>query len=138
MKRQYVPVSEGERAQQVNYQHGRRCALCGAPTWDGICGNRLLLRSDVSRLPPEHPPALFWRCASHQGYQMHPASAVRVSDLGDLIYTLTCGHEVYWMYRGRWAYTPALVKHGILTRQIRLDQLQRCYLCADQQREPSF
>ena len=112
-----------------------RCALCGAPTWDGIWGNRLLLRSDVSRLLNEQAPALSWRCANHQNYQMREASAVRASELGDIIYTLTCGHEVHWVFRGRWAYTSAQVKRGILMRQIRLDQPQRCYLCGDQEEE---
>jgi hypothetical protein len=110
------------------------CAICGEPTRDTLCGNRLLLRSDVSRLPTEHAPVLSWRCQTHQRYQMRRASAVRASDLGDVIYMLTCGHEVYWVFRGRAAYTPAKVKHDLLSRQIRLDQPQRCYLCGDLER----
>jgi hypothetical protein len=71
----------------------------------------------------------------HQPYQMRLASAVRASDLGDLIYTLTCGHEVVGVFRGRWVYTPARVKHGLRTRRIRLDQPQRCYTCGDLEQE---
>jgi hypothetical protein len=107
------------------------CTICEEPTQDALCGNRLLFRTDVSRLPTEQAPAVFWRCRIHQRYQMHQARAVRSSDLGDLIYTLTCGHEVLGVFRGHWLYTPARVKRGILTRQIRLDQPQRCYLCGD-------
>jgi hypothetical protein len=123
----------GARTQHVSEQNEQRCARCGAPTWEGICGNRLLLRPDVSRLPLDQAPLFSWRCASHQGYQMRDASAVQASELGDVIYTLTCGHEVHWVFRGRWAYTSAQLKRSILTRQIRLDQPQRCYLCGDQE-----
>ena len=123
------------QTQHVSEQHEQRCARCGAPTWEGICGNRLLLRPDVSRLPLDQTPLFSWRCATHQGYQMREASAVQASELGDVIYTLTCGHEVHWVFRGCWAYTSAQIKRSILTRQIRLDQPQRCYLCADQERE---
>ena len=112
-------------------QQGRRCAICGAPTRDALCGNRLLFGAEVSRLPTEQAPPISWRCRAHQRYQMRQASAVRASDLGDLIYTLTCGHEVVGVFRGHWVYTPAKVKRGLLTRQIRLDQPQRCYLCGD-------
>lgn len=125
---------ERAQTQHVSKRSEQRCARCGAPTWEGICGNRLLLRSDVSRLPTEQAPPLSWRCASHQGYQMREASAVQASELGDVIYTLTCGHTVHWVFRGRWAYTSVQIKRSILTRQIRLDQPQRCYLCADQER----
>jgi hypothetical protein len=122
------------RTQHVSERNEQRCARCGAPTWEGICGNRLLLRY-VSRLPTEQAPPLSWRCANHQGYQMREASAGRASELGDVIHTLTCGHEVHWVFRGRLAYTSAQIKYNILTRQIRLDQPQRCYLCDDQQEE---
>ena len=111
------------------------CTICGATTQDALCGNRLLFRSDVSRLPTEQAPAVFWRCGTHQRYQMRQSSAVRSSDLGDLIYTLTCGHEVLGVFRGRRVYTLAKVKRGLLTRQIRLDQPQRCYLCGDLEQE---
>jgi hypothetical protein len=113
--------------------HG--CAICGEPTQDALCGNRLLVGSDVSRLPTEQAPAVFWRCRIHQRYQLRQASAVRASDLGDLIYTLTCGHEVLGVFRGHQVYTPAKIKRGLLTRQIRLDQPQRCYACGDLERE---
>ena len=109
--------------------HG--CAICGEPTPNAICGNRLLFDADVSRLPTEQAPAVSWRCWTHQGFQMHQAAAVRTNDLGDLIYTLTCGHEVQGVFRGYWVYTPKRVKRGLLTRQIRLDQPQRCYHCGD-------
>jgi hypothetical protein len=111
------------------------CTICGAPATDALCGNRLLFRSDVARLPTEQVPPVFWRCGTHQRYQLHQATAVRASDLGDLVYTLTCGHEVIGVFRGSWVYTPAKVKRGLLTRQIRLDQPQRCYLCGDRIQE---
>ena len=111
------------------------CTICGAPTQDALCGNRLLFRADVHRLPSEHAPAVFWRCANHQRYTLRTASAVRASDQGDLIITLTCGHELCWVCRGRTAYTPATIKHALTTRQIRLDQPQRCYGCGDLERE---
>jgi hypothetical protein len=122
------------QTQRVSERTEQRCARCGAPTWEGIGGNRLLLRPDVSRLPTDQTPLFSWRCANHQGYQMREASAVQASELGDVIYTLTCGHEVHWVFRGRRAYTSAQIRRSILTRQIRLDQPQRCYLCADQER----
>ena len=121
------------QTQHVSERNEHRCVRCGAPTWEGICGNRLLLRPDVSRLPHDQAPLFSWRCANHQGYQMREASAVQASELGDVIYTLTCGHKVHWVFRGRWAYTSAQIKRSILTRQIRLDQPQRCYLCGDQE-----
>ena len=114
------------------------CAICGEATQDALCGNRLLVGSDASRLPTEQAPAVSWRCRSHQRYQMRQASAVRASDLDDLIYTLTCGHEVLGVFRGHWVYTPAKVKRGLLTRQIRLDQPQRCYVCGDLAQESEY
>ena len=78
--------------------HG--CAICGEPTQDAICGNRLLFEADVSRLPREQAPTVSWRCSTHQRYQLRQARAVRASDLGDLMYTLTCGHEVQGVFRG--------------------------------------
>ena len=119
----------------MNTSSSHSCTICGAPTQDALCGNRLLFRSDVARLPTEQTPALSWRCGSHQRYQMRQAAAVRASDLGDLMYTLTCGHEVVGVFRGQWVYTPAKVKRGLLTRQIRLDQPQRCYACGDLEQE---
>lgn len=56
---------------------------------------------------------------------------MRASELGDLISTLTCGHDVQWLCRGRRAYTLTLVTRCLVTRQIRLDQPQRYYRCAD-------
>jgi len=107
------------------------CAICGVPTQDAVCGNRLLFHRDVQRLPTEQAPEVSWRCQDHQHYQMHIASAVWASELGDLIYTLACGHDVSWVGRGQWASTPTQVTRGIATRQIRLDQRQRCYVCGD-------
>ena len=66
---------------------------------------------------------------------MRQATRVQVSEQGDLIYRLTCGHEVCWMFRGRATYTPARLEQAITTRQIRLDQPQRCYLCGDEEQE---
>lgn len=118
--------------------HGSHsCTICGISTQDALCGNRLLFRADVHRLPVEDTPAVFWRCGMHQHYQMRQASAVRASDLGDLIQTLTCGHEVFWVCRGYGAYTPARLARALTTRQIRLDQPQRCYVCGDQDSEAS-
>jgi hypothetical protein len=64
---------------------------------------------------------------------MREASAVHANEHGDLIYSLTCGHEVQWVFRGIWGYTPALISRGLATRQLRLDRRQRCYLCGDQE-----
>ncbi len=68
---------------------------------------------------------------------MREAAAAHASELGDLIYLLTCGHEVQYIVRGVWGYTPAMLARELATRQVRLDQPQRCYLCADQKRETS-
>ena len=76
-----------------------------------------------------------WRCAYYQRYEMRTASAVRVTEAGDVLLTLTCGHELCWVCRGRAAYTPAELERALTTRQIRLDQPQRCYVCGDQERE---
>ena len=76
-----------------------------------------------------------WRCERHQGYQMHEVSAICANELGDLIYSLACGHEVQHIVRGVWGYTPAMLARELATHQIRLDHPQRCYLCADQERE---
>ena len=111
------------------------CTICGAPAQHALCGNRVLFRSDVARLPTDHAPAVFWRCAAHRRYQLRQASAVRASALGDLVSTLTCGHEVVGVFRGPWDYTPAKLKRGLLTGQIRLDQPQRCYRCGDREGE---
>jgi hypothetical protein len=115
------------------------CAICGAPTQDALVGNRLLLGSDVHHLPTEDAPTIFWRCRTHQRYEMRRALGVQVSAQGDLLFTLTCGHEVRWVFRGQIgkqkAYTPARLALAISTRQIRLEQPQRCYLCGDLQQE---
>lgn len=76
-----------------------------------------------------------WRCGTHQRYQMRQATGVQVSERGDLICRLTCDHEVCWVCRGKAAYTPARLEHAITTWQIRLDQLQRCYMCSDLEQE---
>ena len=111
------------------------CTICGAPTQDALCGNRLLFRKDVHRLPAEEAPTVCWRCGSHQRYQMRQASGVHVSEQGDLIYMLTCRHQVCWVFRGQEAYTSAKLAHALTTRLIRLDQPQRCYVCGDLERE---
>lgn len=111
------------------------CTICGASTQDALCGNRLLFRKDVHRLPAEEAPPVCWRCGSHQCYQMRQARGARASPQGDVFLTLTCGHEVCWVCRGKAAYTPAKLAQALLTRQIRLDQPQRCYVCGDLERE---
>jgi hypothetical protein len=115
--------------------HHERCAICRAPTKQAIVGNRLLWHTDVSHLPPEDAPSVAWRCEGHQRYKMRPASEVKASELGNLFFTLTCGHQVQWVFRGRLAYTSALIERRLSVRQLRLDQEQRCYLCADRERE---
>lgn len=111
------------------------CTICGAPTQDVLCGNRLLARAHVQQLPAEPPLALLWRCGNHQHYTLRTASAVRATEAGDVLFTLTCGHEICWVFRGQAAYTPARLQHALTTRQIRLDQPQRCYVCGDLERE---
>ena len=111
------------------------CTICGVSTQDALCGNRLLFRKDVYRLPAEEAPTVCWRCGSHQRYQMRQASEVRASIQGDVVLTLTCGHEICWVSRGQGAYTPTRLVHALTTRQIRLDQPQRCYVCGDLERE---
>jgi hypothetical protein len=115
--------------------HQERCSVCRGSTKHAIVGNRLLWLADVYRLPREGMPSLEWRCEGHQRYKLRQSSAVRATELGDLVFTLTCGHQVHGVFRGRLAYTPALVERGVATRQLRLDQDQRCYLCADEERE---
>jgi pyruvate/oxaloacetate carboxyltransferase len=66
---------------------------------------------------------------------MREASAVHANALGDLIYSLACGHEVQYIARGVWGYTPAMIARELATRQVRLDLPQRCYRCADQERK---
>ena len=111
------------------------CTVCGDPTRNALCGNRLLLRTDVHRLPAEDAPTVIWRCRTHQRYQMRQATVAQVSAHGDVVLTLTCGHQVCWVFRGRSAYTPAKLTQALTTRQIRLDQPQRCYVCGDLERE---
>jgi hypothetical protein len=66
---------------------------------------------------------------------LRTASAVRVTEAGDVLFTLTCSHELCWVFRGKGAYTPAKLQQAITTRQIRMDQPQRCYICGDLERE---
>lgn len=115
-----------------------QCVRCQRLTQQAICGNRLLSHIDMRRLPVEQVPVLSWRCERHQGYQMHEAAAVHANELGDLVYSLACGHEVQYLARGVWGYTPAMMAQALATRQVRLDQLQRCYLCADSESETSL
>lgn len=114
------------------WQH---CAICGAPTQDAVVGNRLLSHWTVQHLPAESAPAVSWRCQQHRGYKMRTASAVWANEQGDLCFTLVCGHQAHWVFRGQWGYTPAMVMRGLETGQMRLDQRQRCYQCADLARE---
>ncbi len=111
------------------------CTICGTFTQDVLCGNRLLVRATVHQLPAEPPPALLWRCGNHQQYTIRTASAVRVTEEGDVLFTLTCSHEIRWVFRGRHAYTPTTIQQALTRRQIRLDQPQRCYVCGDLERE---
>jgi hypothetical protein len=111
------------------------CALCHESTQHAIAGNRLLSRWDVARLPADHPPVFSWRCAAHRRYKMREASAVWATELGDLCFTLVCGHHVQWVFRGVWGYTPAQVEKGLATHQIKLERGQRCYLCGDLESE---
>ena len=89
----------------------------------------------MERLPTEQTSTVSWRCERHQSCQMREASAVHANELGDLMYVLTCGHEVQWIVRGVWGYTPAMIAQELATRQIRLDQPQRYYFCGDLERE---
>lgn len=109
------------------------CAICHTATEYAVVGNRLLSRWDVHRLPAAGVPSLSWRCELHRRYKMRPASAVCTNEYGDLCFTLICGHTSQWVFRGQWAYTPALVEQGLATGQIRLDQRHRCFICGDQQ-----
>jgi hypothetical protein len=106
------------------------CALCGAPTHEAMCGNRLLSRWEV-RDPPDLVPTISWRCERHQRSVLRLARAVRASEQGDLLFLLQCRHEVRWVLRGVRAYTPPLVAQQLASGQIRLDQFQRCYQCGD-------
>jgi hypothetical protein len=60
---------------------------------------------------------------------MREATAVHANELGDLLFSLACGHDVQWVFRGVSGYTPALIAHELATRRLRLDQPQRCYAC---------
>ena len=111
------------------------CTICGAYTQDVLCGNRLLARAHVQQLPAEHSPTLLWRCGNHQHYTLRTASAVHATEEGDVLFSLTCRHEICWVFRGKVAYTPAKLTQALTTRQIRLDQPQRCYVCGDLERE---
>ena len=119
----------------MNNFGAHHCTICGVSTQDVLCGNRLLVRAHVQQLPADHPPTLLWRCGNHQHYTLRTALAVQATEAGDVVFTLTCHHEICWMYRGRTAYTPARLQQALTTRQIRLDQPQRCYLCGDLERE---
>ena len=134
LNRSAKPQRQG-RGSLVRTRGSHSCTMCGVPTQEALCGNRLLLRADVHRLPPEDAPPVYWRCATHQRYEMRQASGVHVSERGDLLYRLTCGHEVCHVFRGREAYTPARLQQALTTRQIRLDQPQRCYGCGELARE---
>jgi hypothetical protein len=87
------------------------------------------------RLSADPPPVCSWRCATHRRYTMREASAVWANELGDLYFTLVCGHQVQWVFRGVWGSTPVQVEKGLATHQIKLNRRQRCYLCRDQESE---
>jgi hypothetical protein len=124
-----------ERGSSVNTDGTPHCTICGTPAQHAVCGNRLLFHTDVARLPTDHAPTVFWRCEAHRRYQLRHASAVQANPLGDLIYSLTCGHEVVSVFRGPWGYTPAKIYRGMLTGRIRLNQPQRCYRCGDREQK---
>src|ERR1051326_3167484 len=130
-----APLQEGKRPPMKTWYppSWRDCAICRVPTQDALCGNRLLSRWEVARLPTEQAPTLSWRCEYHQHYTLSPASSVHPNLQGDLLFTLVCGHEVLWVFRGLQVFTPIRVTHGLATGQIRLDQPQRCYLCGDRE-----
>jgi hypothetical protein len=107
------------------------CAICRAPAQDALGGNRLLSRWEVRQLPDDFASAISWRCERHQRSKLQPASTVHANAQGDLIFTLVCGHEVRWIFRGRQGFTPALVAHGLAAGKIRLEARQRCYRCGD-------
>jgi hypothetical protein len=111
------------------------CVICEVRTQSAIYGNRVLSWRDMERLPTEQVPTICWRCERHQPYRMREASTVHANEFGDLMYVLACGHEVQWIVRGIWGYTPAMISQELATRQIRLDQPQRCYLCGDLEQE---
>ena len=111
------------------------CAICQAPAQDTLSGNRLLLRWEARQLPPDQAETLSWRCERHQYFRMRPASTVHANGLGDLIFTLVCGHKTHWVFRGPQGFMPALVAHGLATGRIQLDRPQRCYVCGDLERE---
>lgn len=119
----------------MSHSNTHYCTICGVYTQDVLCGNRLLVRAHAHQLPTDHPPDLLWRCGNHQHYMLRTASAARATEAGDVLFTLTCSHEICWMCRGRNAYTPAKLAHALTTRLIRLDQPQRCYVCGDLERE---
>ena len=119
----------------MSYQHWQPCAICRAPAQEAVCGNRLLSRWDVWQLPRERVPAVSWRCERHRRYKMRATLGVRATEDGDLLFSLVCGHKVCWVFRGQWAYTPAMIERAIATRQIRLNRRQRCYACGGQESE---
>jgi hypothetical protein len=110
------------------------CALCRAPAQDALCGNRLLSRWEIRHLPTDLAEAVSWPCERHQDSKLQPASTVHANAQGDLIFSLVCGHQVHWVCRGQARYTPALVASDLATGRIRLDRLQRCYVCSDLER----
>jgi hypothetical protein len=65
-------------------QRWHTCALCRESTQHAVCGNRLLSRWDIMRLPDDHPPVHSWRCAAHRRYTMREASAIWGTEEGDL------------------------------------------------------
>ena len=111
------------------------CSICRTPTQEAICGNRLLSRWEVQRLPTEHVPPIFWRCEHHQLYTLRHVSSVRPTLQGDLMFTLACSHEILWVFRDSQGFTPTRVTQVLATGQIRLDQPLRCYVCGALERE---
>jgi len=116
-------------------QRWYECVLCREPTQHAVCGNRLLSRWEIMRLPAEEPPASSWRCAAHRPYKLRAANAVWASVLGDLCFRLVCGHVVQCVFRGEWGYTQAMIERGLTTGELRLDQRRRCFTCGDLEQE---
>lgn len=110
------------------------CAICQESTQQALVGNCLLSRWDVQRLPAEAAPPVSWRCHHHRRCKLRPASTMWANEHGDLCCMLTCGHQVQWVFRGEWAYTPEMVQRGLATGELRLDKRRRCFTCGDLER----
>lgn len=121
----------------MSRQHWQPCAICQVWTQHALVGNRVLSHWEVQRLPSESLPAISWRCHHHRRCKLRAASAIWANDLGDHCCTLVCGHQVQWIFRDEWGYTPEMVKRGLATGELRLDKRHRCYACGDLESETS-